>query len=218
MKKILLITAVSISLASEGVAQDRQGPRNAEEAINRIFEKDTDKDGKLSADELGSRAQRLMSMDSDGDGFLSKDEFKTMMDRRLSGRGQRGQDGQDGVGGRGGRGGAGGAGGAGGGRGGPGGSERMAMLLASLPIMKALDADGNGELSKQEIENAVKALNSLDKDNSGTVTAQELMPDMSQLLGRGGRGGRGGAGGGRGGAGGGRRGGPGGRPQMDDDN
>ena len=75
-----------------------------------------------------------------------------------------------------------------------------------LPIMKALDADGDGNLSEKEIKKAVAALKKLDKDKDGVVAAAELMPDFGGF----GPGGAGGPGGfGPGGAGGG-AGGPGG--------
>ena len=43
--------------------------------------------------------------------------------------------------------------------------------LAS-PLMQALDADGDGELSAKEIENATAALNTLDKDKKGMHSRQ----------------------------------------------
>jgi len=83
-----------------------------------------------------------------------------------------------------------------------------------LPIMQALDPDGDGNLSEKEIKKAVAAIKTLDKDKSGTVTADELMPNFGGgpggfgpgpggLGGPGGfapPGGPGGAGGGAGGA------------------
>ncbi len=85
------------------------------------------------------------------------------------GRPERGRDG-----GREGRGGPGGGrGGPGGGRGGFGGFMRM------LPIMAALDADEDGEISAKEIENAVVALKKLDKNKDGKLTEDELRPNFS---------------------------------------
>jgi hypothetical protein len=65
-----------------------------------------------------------------------------------------------------------------GGPGGPAGFMRM------IPIMAALDADEDGELSAEEIANAVVALKKLDKDEDGKLSAEELRPEF----GRGGRG------------------------------
>ena len=109
-----------------------------------------------------------------------------------SSRGERSRRPQ--AGGSGGRGGfpgrPGGAGGFGGPPGGPGGFMRM------FPIMAALDADGNGEISAEEIKAAPAALKKLDKNNDGKLTDAELLPSFPGGGGsRGGsvRGGRGGA-------------------------
>ena len=101
----------------------------------------------------------------------------------------------------------GGAGGFGGPPGGTGGFMRM------FPIMAALDADGNGEISTEEIKAAPAALKKLDKNNDGKLTDAELLPSFPGVGGnRGGsvRGGRSGFGG-RGGA-------PQGRPSFEGDN
>ena len=65
-----------------------------------------------------------------------------------------------------------------GGQGGPGGFMRM------FPVMVALDSDGNGEISSEEIKGAVAALKKLDKNKDGKLTEDELRPSF---------GGRGGA-------------------------
>lgn len=57
------------------------------------------------------------------------------------------------------------------GKGGPGGKGGFVS-----PMMKALDADGDGTLSEDEIKNASKALLSLDKNKDGKLTADELRP------------------------------------------
>ena len=91
-----------------------------------------------------------------------------------SSRGERSRRPQ--AGGSGGRGGfpgrPGGAGGFGGPPGGPGGFMRM------FPIMAALDADGNGEISTEEIKAAPAALKKLDKNNDGKLTDAELLPSF----------------------------------------
>lgn len=45
-----------------------------------------------------------------------------------------------------------------------------------LPLMAALDANGDGELDATEIANASAALKTLDKNGDGKLTADELMP------------------------------------------
>jgi Ca2+-binding EF-hand superfamily protein len=51
------------------------------------------------------------------------------------------------------------------------------MMMARMPLMMALDADGNGEISSSEIEGAVAALKKLDKNSDGKLTMEELMPE-----------------------------------------
>jgi Ca2+-binding EF-hand superfamily protein len=64
-------------------------------------------------------------------------------------------------------------------------------MMRSLPIMIALDADKDGEISAKEIENAVAALKTLDKNEDGKLTEEELRPDFAAFgRGRGGPGGR----------------------------
>ncbi len=45
-----------------------------------------------------------------------------------------------------------------------------------LPIVAALDADGDGELSAREIDNAATALRTLDRNNDGKLTRDEYLP------------------------------------------
>ena len=83
-----------------------------------------------------------------------------------------------------------------GGRPGQGGQPGGANALPPLPIFMVLDRDRNGELSKEEVANAAKALSQLDRDRNGKLTIEELMPAG---FGRGGRPGQDGAAGGQGG-------------------
>lgn len=69
------------------------------------------------------------------------------------------------------------------GPGGRGGRDMMRML----PVMAALDADGDGVISAEEINNAPAALRKLDKNGDGKLTEDELRPNFPQ----GGPGGRG---------------------------
>jgi Ca2+-binding EF-hand superfamily protein len=58
-------------------------------------------------------------------------------------------------------------------------------MMRMVPVMQALDADSDGELSPSEISNASVALKKLDKNGDGKLDAEELRPAM------GGRGGPG---------------------------
>jgi len=63
------------------------------------------------------------------------------------------------------------------GRGGPGGRPDFMKML---PIIVALDANKDGEISKEEIKNASAALQKLDKDKNGKLTEDELRPNFGR--------------------------------------
>ena len=48
------------------------------------------------------------------------------------------------------------------------------------PVVAALDADGDGEVSAKELENATAALKTLDKDKDGKLSAAELRPALGR--------------------------------------
>ncbi len=187
MRISLLAASAVLLLGGITNAQERGGFDPAQ-IIDRIFESDANKDGKISKDEANERILPMFELgDTDKDGMLSKEEVTAAMAGRMRGRGRGGEGrGRAGAENR-------------GGLGGPGGGMRaggMLRMMALMPVIKALDKDGNNELSKEEIENAVAALKTLDKDNDGKISTEEMSPDMSQFGGRGGRGaGRGGPGG-----------------------
>lgn len=65
-----------------------------------------------------------------------------------------------------------------------------------MPLITALDADDDGEISAEEIKNAVEALKKLDKNEDGRLSREEFMPPPPAFgFGPGGEGGRGGPGG-----------------------
>ena len=47
-------------------------------------------------------------------------------------------------------------------------------------MVAALDADGDGEVSAKELENATAALKTLDKDKNGKLSAAELRPALGR--------------------------------------
>ncbi|MHB8969405.1 MAG: EF-hand domain-containing protein [Pirellulaceae bacterium] len=54
------------------------------------------------------------------------------------------------------------------------------------PVLAALDANADGEITADELENAVPALQKLDKNSDGQLATDELMPVMGGFGGRGG--------------------------------
>ncbi len=82
--------------------------------------------------------------------------------------------------------------------GGPGGG-MSSRMMQMMPLYIALDKDKDGQLSKAEIRDAVKAIKTLDKNGNGVIDVDEMAPDRSQMRGgQGGPGGRQGMGQGRG--------------------
>lgn len=200
LKTILIITAVAAGFTTQdALAQRGGGPgggQGRQSQLDRALTFDANNDGKLTKDELPERMQGILTRaDANKDGVATKEELTKVFAAQQGGgeRGGRRGGGFGGGGGQRGGGGGFGGGGPGGGRGpgGPGGFMRM------FPVMAALDADEDGEISAKEIENAVAALKALDKDKNGKLTEDELRPNF------GGRGGFGGPGGGRGPGGGG---------------
>ncbi len=61
-------------------------------------------------------------------------------------------------------------------RGGPG----PEMFMRMMPLMRALDADGDGTIDSAELESATASLKALDKDQDGSLTFEELRPQPPQ--------------------------------------
>jgi hypothetical protein len=60
----------------------------------------------------------------------------------------------------------------------PGGPEGPRGMMIMMPLMRALDTDGDGEISAREIKKAVTSLKILDRDGNGKLTPDELRPEM----------------------------------------
>lgn len=158
----------------------REGPASNgnEEIVNNLMAFDVNKDGKLAKKEVPERMQGIFARaDADHDGFLTRDELTNMAaaqsaashSERGPGRDEHDEHGARGEG-RGRR----------GGFGGPGGG-----MLRAMPLLAALDANSDGAISADEINNAPTALKTLDKNGDGQLSEDELRP----AFGPGGRGG-----------------------------
>lgn len=131
---------------------------------------DADQDGTISAEEIANAPESLASLDQNNDGELTRDEL-----RPPPPEGAENEEGGD--------------------------EERPRRernrrgRMGPPPVVAALDADRNGVISAEEIENSPEALTELDKNGDGDLTPEELHPRR----GRGGRPPEGGRQGGQGG-------------------
>jgi Ca2+-binding EF-hand superfamily protein len=51
-------------------------------------------------------------------------------------------------------------------------------------MVQALDANGDGEISADELANAVSALKTLDRDGDGKLAGEEIRPAFGRFGGR----------------------------------
>lgn len=130
---------------------------------------DADENGEVSAAEIENAPAALKKLDKNDDGKLSSDELSPRFDFPGAGVGPGGPDDFGPPGGAPDFGPPGGPGTAG-----PGGGFR----LPTIPLMSALDADSNEEISAAEMKNAVTALKKLDKNNDGKLSGEESLPQF----------------------------------------
>ena len=154
------------------MGQDGRRPRGRRPVPPLLAALDGDNDGEISAAEIEKAAAAVKTLDENDDGKLTRDELRPPRPQR---RGREGQGGQEG--GRRGR----------DGKVGPrGGGERGRRgRRPPHPVLLALDADRDGEISAAEIEKAAAALKALDGNEDGKLTRDELRPPMRGPEGRG---------------------------------
>lgn len=118
---------------------------NPEELFKRA---DANGDGKITKDEAPERLKPGFDrVDANSDGGIDKAEFGRAMGRLMGMAGQPGNAAP---------------------------TPRPEFVVGAM-ILKALDADGNGQLSASEIADAPKALAKFDKDNDGKLDQEELL-------------------------------------------
>jgi Ca2+-binding EF-hand superfamily protein len=158
----------------EGRGRGERGPEGAarpdpaEETVKMLMSFDANGDGKLSRAELPERFQGLFDRAGVApDGFLTPDQIRKLAaatapppaDAERGDREER-EGGRGGPGGRGGRG--------------------EMNFIRMDPILAAIDANGDGILSAEEIRNAPAAIRKLDKDGNGEISREEAMPPMGR--------------------------------------
>jgi Ca2+-binding EF-hand superfamily protein len=146
-----------------GRGREGEGPQGGavavEEAVKTYLALDKNGDGKLTRDEVPERMQGIFERgDANKDGTLTDDELRTMARaQQPAGGGMRGSR----------------EGGREGGRG-PEGMMRMD------PIFSTLDTNHDSVISGDEITNAASALKTLDKNQDGKLTEEEVRPNFGR--------------------------------------
>lgn len=145
----------------------------ARDPATRFAESDTDRDGKLSGDEIPAWiANNLDSFDTDGDGAITQEEMESRMGQFRAPAASQG-------------------GGFGGGGGGGDGGFDPTMMFTNW------DADGDGKLSGDEIRDRMRQnLDEIDTDGDGAVSLEEWQERIRRRRAEGGFGGGGARGGG----------------------
>jgi Ca2+-binding EF-hand superfamily protein len=161
----LVTSATLLAALVAGLSHAQDSDRNVSGESDSLFKRlDKDNDGNVTLDEVPDDRQRLFerlirAADKDGDGKLTAQEFASGVQDRPRGDANA-ADAKDR------------------GRPAPLGGDRpgLGLFAGGLSVMRALDSDGDGKLSKSEIEGAVAALKKLDKNNDGELSREELLP------------------------------------------
>ncbi len=142
----------------EGEGPEGRGeaaPATADDMTATYMAFDQNKDGKLTRDEVPQRMQGIFDRaDANKDDVLTADEIRSVAAVQVQPQG--GRRGSEGRGGR--------DGGRFRGRGGFGGPD---------PVVRVLDTNGDGALSRDEIDKTATALRTLDRNGDGIVMMQE---------------------------------------------
>jgi Ca2+-binding EF-hand superfamily protein len=139
-------------------------PDPAEETVKMLMSFDSNGDGKLSRAELPERFQGLFDRAGvSADGLLTPDQIRKLFAASVPPPGDAERGDREDRGDREGRGGRG-----------------EMNLIRMDPILAAIDANGDGVLSAEEIRNAPAAIRKLDKDGNGEISREEAMPPMGR--------------------------------------
>lgn len=147
------------TLSPEECAEGGEHGPSANDMVKTLMAFDKNGDGKLQRDELPERMRGLFDRgDLNQDGVLTLDEIRKLARNEQASRPHEIE-------------------------GDPATRKRTeAMIMRVVPVLFALDADHNGEISEAEIRNAPAALKTLDKNGDGRLTDDEVSPDWVRVF------------------------------------
>ncbi len=156
------------------------GPPSPEQMFARLMERDQDKDGKLSKDEVPDfLKERFEAVDTNEDGFIDEEELKGAMQALMAAFGPRRPGGPGGPG-------PGGPGFGGPGPGGPGfgpGTPGLAPEPLLEQLFKTHDKDEDGKLTEDELPEPLKALlKELDENEDDALDMNELKKNPEKVM------------------------------------
>ena len=117
---------------------------------------DKNEDGKLSAGEIKRAPKALLKLDENDDDSISSDELKPEEPKKSRRQRRKERDGEE--------------------------QPPRPPQPQNSPLMEALDTNEDGELSKEEIANAIKSLTALDIDRDGKLSQEESGLDSKKDL------------------------------------
>ena len=159
----LAATLAATALTATAQKHDRRGDRRPPPPPAVVAVIDADHDGTISEEELSGAAEALAKLDENGDGALTPDELRLPPPPKAP-KG----DGEDE---------------------GEGGGQGRPPRPHLPPVIAALDTDKDGTISAAELEAAPESLKALDKDGDGELSPEELRPQGMPPHGGGPRGG-----------------------------
>ena len=132
--------------------EGQQTGNNVAETVNMLMSFDENGDGKLSRAELPERFQGIFDRaDENKDGFLTPDEIRKTLTAQAAPPDSPRQ----------------------GGRGGRDGGRGPMNFIRMDPVLAAIDTNGDGIISAEEIKNSASALKKLDTNGDGKIGREE---------------------------------------------